>query len=60
MLLQRRLYRVAFPDAGDIDVLDRADCLRLRVDRNGIVEGTGYEPLNDDPTVSRRFHSFIS
>ena len=29
--------------------------LGLRVDRNGRVEGTGYEPLNDDAGVSRSF-----
>jgi hypothetical protein len=29
--------------------------LRLRVNRNGLVEGTGYEPLNDEPAVSRTF-----
>ena len=29
--------------------------LQLRVDHNGVVEGTGYEPLNDEPTVSRSF-----
>ena len=29
--------------------------LRLRVDRDGKVEGTGYEPLNDDADVSRSF-----
>jgi hypothetical protein len=29
--------------------------LRLRVDRDGKVEGTGYEPLNGDAGVSRTF-----
>ena len=29
--------------------------LRLRVDRDGKVEGTGYEPLNGDSGVSRSF-----
>ena len=29
--------------------------LRLRVDRDGKVEGTGYEPLNGDAGVSRSF-----
>jgi hypothetical protein len=29
--------------------------LRLRVDRSGLVEGTGYEPLNGAPAVSRSF-----
>jgi hypothetical protein len=29
--------------------------LRLRVDRSGAVEGTGSEPLNDEPAVSRTF-----
>ena len=29
--------------------------LRLRVDVSGRVEGTGYEPLNDDPAVSKTF-----
>jgi hypothetical protein len=29
--------------------------LRLRVSPNGLVEGTGYEPLNDEPAVSRSF-----
>ena len=29
--------------------------LQLRVNRNGLVEGTGIEPLNDDATVSRSF-----
>ena len=29
--------------------------LRLRVDASGRVEGTGYEPLNDEPAVSRSF-----
>jgi hypothetical protein len=29
--------------------------LRLRVSPNGLVEGTGYEPLNDEPAVSKSF-----
>ena len=29
--------------------------LRLRVDASGRVEGTGYEPLNGEPAVSRSF-----
>jgi hypothetical protein len=29
--------------------------LTLRVDPGGKVEGTGYEPLNDEPAVSRSF-----
>ena len=29
--------------------------LRLSVDRAGMVEGTGYEPLNDNPAVSKSF-----
>ena len=29
--------------------------LTLRVDASGRVEGTGYEPLNDEPAVSRSF-----
>ena len=29
--------------------------LRLRVDGSGRVEGTGYEPLNGEPAVSRSF-----
>jgi hypothetical protein len=29
--------------------------LTLRVSPSGLVEGTGYEPLNDDPAVSRSF-----
>jgi hypothetical protein len=29
--------------------------LRLRVDGSGRVEGTGYEPLNEEPAVSRSF-----
>jgi hypothetical protein len=29
--------------------------LTLRVNPNGLVEGSGYEPLNGEPAVSRRF-----
>jgi hypothetical protein len=29
--------------------------LTLRVNPNGLVEGSGYEPLNDEPAVSRSF-----
>ena len=29
--------------------------LTLRVNRNGLVEGSGFEPMNDEPTVSRSF-----
>jgi hypothetical protein len=41
--------------SGSYEVSDLRFSLELRVDATGRVEGTGYEPLNDDASVSRRF-----
>jgi len=41
--------------SGAYDVPDLRFSLELRVDATGRLEGTGYEPLNDDAAVSRRF-----
>jgi hypothetical protein len=41
--------------SGAYEGTDPRFSLRLRVDRRGSVEGTGYEPLNDDAGVSRSF-----
>jgi hypothetical protein len=41
--------------SGEYEDLGLGFSLRLRVDRDGKVEGTGYEPLNGDSGVSRSF-----
>ena len=41
--------------SGAYEASDLGFALRLRVDPSGTVEGTGYEPLNDQPAVSRSF-----
>jgi hypothetical protein len=41
--------------SGAYEASDLGFSLRLRVDPRGTLEGTGYEPLNDRPAVSRSF-----
>jgi hypothetical protein len=41
--------------SGAYDASDLGFSLRLRVDPSGTLEGTGYEPLNNQPAVSRSF-----
>ena len=41
--------------SGEYEEAELGFSLRLRVDRDGKVEGTGYEPLNGDSGVSRSF-----
>jgi hypothetical protein len=41
--------------SGSYEVSDLRFALELRVDATGKVEGIGYEPLNDDASVSRSF-----
>ena len=41
--------------SGEYEDLGLDFSLRLRVDRDGTVEGTGYEPLNGDGGVSRSY-----
>jgi hypothetical protein len=41
--------------SGAYEVSDLRFSLELRVDATGRVEGSGYEPLNDDAAVSRTF-----
>jgi len=41
--------------SGEYEDMGLGFSLRLRVDRDGKVEGTGYEPLNGDSGVSRSF-----
>lgn len=41
--------------SGTYEVPDLGFAFQLRVDRNGNVEGTGYEPAGRDLTVRRRF-----
>jgi hypothetical protein len=41
--------------SGAYEASDLGFSLRLRVDPSGTLEGTGYEPLNDQPAVSRSF-----
>ena len=41
--------------SGEYDEAGLGFSLRLRVERDGRVEGTGYEPLNGDSGVSRSF-----
>jgi hypothetical protein len=41
--------------SGAYEASDLGFSLRLRVDPSGTVEGTGYEPLYDQPAVSRSF-----
>lgn len=41
--------------SGTYDVPDMGFGVQLRVDRNGNVQGTGYEPVGDDGTVRRTF-----
>lgn len=41
--------------SGTYEVPDIGFAIQLRVDRNGNVEGTGYEPVGPDLTVQRRF-----
>jgi hypothetical protein len=41
--------------SGAYEASDLGFSLQLRVDRSGVVEGTGYEPLNGEPAVSRSF-----
>jgi hypothetical protein len=41
--------------SGVYEASDLGLSLRLRVDPSGTVEGTGYDPLNDQPAVSRSF-----
>ena len=41
--------------SGEYEEAGLGFALRLRVDRDGKVEGTGYEPLNGDSGVSRSF-----
>jgi len=41
--------------SGAYEAADARFSLKLRVDASGKVEGTGYDPLNDDAAVSRSF-----
>jgi hypothetical protein len=41
--------------SGTYEVPDMAFAIQLRVDRNGNVEGTGYEPAGPDMSVRRSF-----
>lgn len=41
--------------SGTYDVPDMGFGVQLRVDRNGNVQGTGYEPVGDDGSVRRTF-----
>ena len=41
--------------SGEYEDLGLGFSLRIRVDRDGKVEGTGYEPINGDAGVSRSF-----
>jgi hypothetical protein len=41
--------------SGTYEVPDLRFSLELRVDATGRIEGTGYEPLNDEAAVSRSF-----
>ena len=41
--------------SGAYEAADARFSLKLRVDANGKVEGSGYDPLNDDAAVSRSF-----
>jgi hypothetical protein len=41
--------------SGAYEASDARFSLELRIDTNGKVEGTGYDPLNDDSAVSRSF-----
>lgn len=41
--------------SGAYEAADGRFSLKLRVDASGKVEGDGYEPLNDDAAVSKRF-----
>jgi hypothetical protein len=41
--------------SGAYEASDLGFSLQLRADRSGVVEGTGYEPLNGEPVVSRSF-----
>ena len=41
--------------SGNYDVPDMGFGVQLRVDRNGNVQGTGYEPVGEDGSVRRTF-----
>jgi hypothetical protein len=41
--------------SGEYEAQGLGFSLRLRADRSGKVEGSGYEPLNEDATTSRTF-----
>ena len=41
--------------SGAYEAADLGFSLRLRVEPSGTLEGTGYDPLNDQPAVSRSF-----